>query len=164
MKNIFKVEGKFSIFALIVNIIIPFGGSTLISFFSRSGEGYDEAIKPVFAPPGFVFGIVWPILYIFMGIAAYRVYMKFKNGIETKALLFYGIQLILNFIWPIIYFKFNLYGLAFIEIIILLIFMIITAVEFFKVDRIAGVLFIPYILWVVFAAALNFSMWYLNEA
>ena len=99
-----------------------------------------------------------------MGIAAYRVYMVIKETNTSKIpLVFYGIQLILNFLWPFLFFNFRLYGLAFVELVVLFIFIILTTIAFFKRDKVAGMLMIPYAAWVAFAGVLNFFVWMLNE-
>ena len=163
--NIFKVDGKFNLGDLIISLLITLGGGFIIGqFTSNSKVLYENLKKPIFAPPAIVFPIVWTILFILMALAAYRVYQKSKNGVEThSALTFYGIQLIFNFLWSIIFFKFNLYGLAFIELVVLLILIIVTTIKFYKVDKVAGMLMLPYILWVTFAGVLNFFVWMLNE-
>lgn len=163
--NIFKVNGKFNLGDLIISLLITLGGSFVVGkFISGSTEMYEGLNRPWFSPPSWVFSVVWTILYILMGIAAYRIYLRYKEGEKTKgALIFYGIQLLLNFAWSIIFFVFRLYGLAFIELIILLIFIIITTIKFFKFDKVAGWLMVPYIIWVSFAGVLNFFIWMLNE-
>lgn len=163
--NIFKVDGKFNLGDLIISLLITLGGGFIIGqVTSNSKVIYENLKKPIFSPPPIVFPIVWTILFILMALAAYRVYEKSKNGVEThSALTFYGIQLIFNFLWSIIFFKFNLYGLAFIELIVLLILIIVTTIKFYKVDKIAGILMLPYAAWVTFAGVLNFFIWMLNE-
>ena len=163
--RIFKVNNKFNLVALIKNILLPLGGGLLIGFLTRNSMVvYNSLKKPIFTPPSFVFPIVWTILYILMGIAAYRVYMNNKAGKDDKgAYFYYLIQLSINFLWSIIFFNLRLYGISFIIIIILLVLIILTIIKFFKVDKIAGVLMIPYILWVSFAAVLTFFIWMLNE-
>lgn len=99
-----------------------------------------------------------------MGLAAYRIYMNNKQGKNDYNGYFnYLVQLLINFLWSIIFFNFRLYGISFILIIILLIFIIITVIKFFKTDKIAGILMIPYILWTVFATYLTFYIWMFNE-
>ncbi|ELC8458146.1 tryptophan-rich sensory protein [Clostridium perfringens] len=163
--NIFKVNGKFNLGDLIISLLITLGGVYVIGKFTQeSVQVYGTLNKPWFSPPAIVFPIVWTILYILMAIAAYRIFLRHKQGEKTKsALWFYIIQLVLNFAWSIIFFHFKLYGLAFIELIILLIFIVITTIKFFKFDKIAGILMIPYIIWVSFAGVLNFFVWMLNE-
>lgn len=125
---------------------------------------YEGFKKPIFSPPAFVFPIVWTILYSLMAIAAYRVWLKGKEGENIKgALALYGIQLFLNFLWPIIFFNFRLYGLAFLELLLLLVFVMLTTFRFFKIDKLAGILMLPYIIWLCIAGVLNFAIWYLNS-
>lgn len=160
-----KVKGKFDFGDLIISLLITLGGGLVVSWFtSNSQDLYGELVKPCFFPPPVVFQIVWPILYILMAVAAYIILQREKNGQDIKgALKFYGIQLFLNFLWSFIFFKFQLYGLAFIELIILWIFILITFIKFIKVDKVAGILLVPYLLWVTYAGVLNFFIWMLNE-
>lgn len=164
-KNIFKVNGKFNLGTLIISILIAQGiGIVSAAFTMGAGNLYTQLERPIFSPPPIVFSIVWPILYLLMGIAAYRIYMRRKEGEDVKkALTLYAVQLILNFMWSIIFFRFKLYGLAFIELIILFLFIVFTTIEFFKKDKISGFLMLPYVIWVGFAAILNFYIWKFNE-
>ncbi|MGG7178564.1 TspO/MBR family protein [Clostridium paraputrificum] len=163
--NIFKVNGKVKILTLIGLTLLPLLGGLAIGYLTRNAAAvYMQLEKPIFAPPSWVYIIVWPIIYILMGLASYRIYMIRDQGKDVgTALFFYLIQLLLNFLWPIIFFSFRLYGLAFIELIILFIFIIITFVKFIKLDKIAGFLLIPYIIWTIFAGVLNFFLWMKNE-
>ncbi|QAA33925.1 TspO/MBR family protein [Clostridium manihotivorum] len=163
--NIFKVNGKFNIGDLIISILIALGGGMVIGIITASSDKqYLNLSKPILSPPSWIFPIVWIILYLLMAIAAYRVYQLEKQGINiNNALLFYSIQLVLNFLWPLIFFKLRLYGLAFIELVVLFIFIIITFIKFLKVDRVSGILIAPYILWVTYAGVLNFFIWMMNE-
>ncbi|SFU54191.1 TspO and MBR related proteins [Clostridium sp. DSM 8431] len=165
MYNILKVNGKIKIIPLIISILIPLLGSGLVYLVTRNSMSLYLAVnKPVFSPPAYVFVIVWPILYILMGIAAYRIYMCKEEGKNIgNAFFYYALQLLLNFLWSFIFFSFRLYGLALIELIILFIFIIVTFIKFSKIDRQAAYLLIPYILWCSFAIVLNFSIWDLNE-
>ena len=165
MKNIFKVNGKFYLFPFLISILIPLGGSTLIAYLTRNSMNvYSEVIVPFFAPPSWVFIVVWPILDFFMGVGSYRIYCLNVQGVHTaSALFFYYVQLLLNFLWSFIFFSFKLYGLAFIELIILFIFAIITFIKFYKIDKLSGILLLPYIFWLVFASTLNFYIWKYNE-
>lgn len=165
MKNKNKEKKKVDIGALIISLLISVGGGFIAGIFNKNSMMmYANLQKPAFSPPGILFPIVWTILYILMGIAAYRVYMVIKETNTSKLpLVLYGVQLLLNFLWPFLFFKFRLYGLAFIELVILFIFIILTTVAFFKRDKVAGILMIPYALWVAFAGVLNFFVWMLNE-
>lgn len=157
---------KIRFIPLVLSIGIPllFGGIT--SLFMPNMKGvYSELVKPIFAPPSFVFPIVWTILYIMIGIAAYKVYILKYEGIDVSSALFvYSIQLLLNFLWPFIFFGFRLYGIAFIELIILVLFVILTIKRFYdKAGKEAALLMIPYLIWLVYAGVLNFYVWMLNE-
>ncbi|WP_315115005.1 TspO/MBR family protein [uncultured Clostridium sp.] len=165
MANIFKVEGKKNIVLLISAIILTEGVGFLSGFLGMyNKETYDKLIKPSFSPPGCVFPIIWAILYFLMALAFYRILLRGKEGKNIKkAVTYYIIQLALNFLWTIIFFRFNLYGLAFIELLILLAFILLTTFEFYKYDKVSAFLMIPYILWGSFAGILNFSIWALNE-
>ncbi len=121
--------------------------------------------KPSFNPPSWVFAPVWSLLYMMMGIAAGLVWNRidYEKGAVKKALVFFVIQLALNALWSILFFGIRNPFLAFIEIILLWLMIYETYVQFGKIDKIAGYLFIPYILWVSFAAVLNGSIWWLNR-
>lgn len=156
---------KVNIGDLIISFLINLGIPTAIGWLIFSGDTQYEVLKKPFSiPPTWSFKVVWFILYTLMAIASYRIYeYTKKDEKEDKGLLFYSIQLIINFIWPFVFFKLQLYGISFILILILIILSIITEIKFFKVDRIAGLLFIPYILWLQYAAVLCFYIWKLNE-
>lgn len=164
--NIFKVNGRMNFKALFLSIILAEGVGFLSGFLGMSDRNLYLSLKrPVFSPPGWVFPVVWGILYLLMAIAAYRVWLKGQMGeFINRALFYYFIQLILNFLWTFIFFKFQLFGLAFIELLLLLVFILLTTFEFFRIDKLAGFLMIPYILWVSFAGVLNYVIWILNEA
>lgn len=121
--------------------------------------------KPPFNPPAWLFAPVWSMLYIMMGIAAGLVWGRIdtKRDEVRKALVFFAIQLALNALWSILFFGLRNPLLALIEIIILWLMIYETYVRFGKIDKIAGYLFIPYIMWVTFAAVLNASIWWLNK-
>ncbi len=121
--------------------------------------------KPFFNPPAYLFAPVWSMLYIFMGVAAGLVWdrIKFDPKEVKTALIFFVIQLILNALWSILFFGLKNPLLALIEIVILLLMIYETYFKFKKIDKIAGYLFIPYILWVSFATILNASIWWLNR-
>ncbi|MEW9094050.1 MAG: TspO/MBR family protein [Clostridiaceae bacterium] len=165
MANIFKVKDKKNIGLLILTILLTEGVGFLSGFLGMyNKETYEKLIRPSFSPPGWVFPIIWIVLYFLMAVAFFRILLRGKEGKNIKkAVTYYIIQLALNFLWTIIFFRFNLYGLAFIELLILLAFILLTTFEFYKHDKVAAFLMIPYILWVSFAGVLNFSIWALNE-
>lgn len=147
------------IFSLAVPLLVG-GISGLMT--RNSVEVFESLIKPPFAPPAWIFGPVWTVLYLLMGISLYRV-LKEKDSDIQKALILFGVQLFLNFIWSPIFFILNLRLLAFIIILILTLFVVLTAKNFYKIDKLSGLLFIPYIIWLVFASILNLSIYLLNR-
>ena len=126
---------------------------------------YPTLNKPVFNPPNWLFAPVWTALYIFMGIAAGLVWDKIDTQKETvkKGLTFFAIQLGLNALWSYLFFGLQNPLLALIEIVLLWLMIYETFIQFNKVNKIAGYLFIPYILWVSFALILNAAIWWLNR-
>lgn len=163
MKKIFYVNGKINIKALIIFILIPLIAGMISGYISMSGNEV-EYIRPSFTPPDYLFPIVWTILYILMGIASYRIWMKRESiNYDQMALILYFIQLIFNFFWSIIFFKYGMLKFAFIWLLILLVLVILTTSKFFKIDKLAGWLMVPYIIWLSFAGILNYNIVKLNE-
>lgn len=126
---------------------------------------YATLKKPFFNPPNWVFAPVWTILYIMMGIAAGRVWNKVDSDQQNvkKGMYFFIIQLALNALWSYLFFGMHNLFLSIIEIILLWLMIYETYIKFGKIDKIAGYLFIPYLLWVSFEAVLNISIWWLNR-
>lgn len=136
--------------------------STLLS--GNTGATFQSLNLPSFAPPGWIFAPVWTILYALMGIAAWLIWSKGTDRKDVKrALILYALQLFFNFIWSPIFFGLEMRGLAFGVILILLVLILLTTQEFYRIDKRAGYLMIPYILWVSFATILNYSVWQLNK-
>ena len=121
---------------------------------------FETIQKSVLSPPGWLFPIVWTVLYILMGIASYLVLTTESS--QHVTLFIYKIQLFFNFIWPIIFFNLRLYLLAFIWLIILWLLILITAILFYKTNKLAGYLMLPYLIWVTFAGYLNLSIYLLK--
>ena len=145
---------------LLISILIPIMVGGLAGFLTRGSMGNYQIIeRPPLSPPGIVFPFIWGILYILMGIASYLVYQKDSNlPQKTRALKLYSIQLVLNFFWPILFFNLQNYELSFILLLILLIFVLITTIDFYSISRNAGLLLIPYLIWLLFAAYLNLGV------
>jgi tryptophan-rich sensory protein len=119
--------------------------------------------KPALNPPSWIFGPVWTMLYLLMAIAAFLIWKKGLQNKEVKvALILFIFQLVLNFFWSIIFFYLHNPAWAFVEIVVLWLTIIATIFVFFKVNRLAAYLLLPYILWVSFAAYLNYGIWMLN--
>ncbi len=126
---------------------------------------YPTLVKPSFNPPNWVFAPVWTILYIMMGVAGGMVWNRLEQDPENvkKAFTFFIIQLALNAVWSVIFFYFHNPFLALIEVILFWLLIFETHIQFKKIDKTAGLLFIPYLAWVSFATVLNASIWWLNR-
>ena len=118
--------------------------------------------KPFFNPPNYLFGPVWTMLYILMGISFYRILQSQDSDIKTKAVMIFCVQMFLFFCWSFLFFKFQLLGISFVEIILMWISIATMIYTFSKIDKTAAYLQIPYLLWVSFASVLNGAIWYLN--
>ena len=128
------------------------------------GTWYQTLQKPSFNPPSWIFGPVWTALYIFMAIAGWRVWRLGPSIAGRRALVLFAVQLLLNVGWSLLFFGAQRIDLALAEIVVLLATIVGTAVLFGRLDRWAGALFVPYVLWVGFATLLNASIWWLNRA
>lgn len=126
-------------------------------------EWYDTLTKPSFNPPSSVFGPVWNILYLLMGIAVYRIWRMIKTHPETIFLvILFCIHLIINLGWSIAFFGWRNPGLGFLVILVLVGFIITLIYKFWRYDHLASYLLLPYLAWVIFATALNYAIWQLN--
>ena len=148
--------------ALIISILIPIAIGALSALFSNNMSSYATLVKPPLSPPSFIFPIVWTILFILMGISSYTVY-KSEDSNRNKALFIYGLQLIFNFFWSIIFFGFSQFLFALIWLIILIVIIIFMIVNFYKISPLSTYLQIPYLLWCLFATYLNFMIFVLNK-
>ena len=144
---------------LLVSIIIPIVIGFLGSLIGNVQNGFDGIYRPSFTPPMIVFPIVWTVLYILMGISSYLVY---ENGDNEGALLIYGIQLIINSLWTFFFFNLKWFLFSFILVLVILGLVIVMTIKFYKVNKIAGYLQIPYIIWLLFAAILSLNVYFLN--
>ncbi|MDP1801760.1 MAG: TspO/MBR family protein [Bacteroidota bacterium] len=123
---------------------------------------YTTLNKPVFNPPNYLFGPVWTLLYILMGISFYLILQCYNPILRKRAVVIFCIQLFLNFCWSFLFFKFQLLGISFIEIIFIWFSIILMILTFYKINKTAAYIQIPYLLWVSFASVLNGSIWVLN--
>lgn len=144
----------------VISILIALFVGALSAFFTKDNmEIYSQINQPPLAPPSFIFPIVWTVLFTLMGISSAIVYLK---NTSSNALTVYAIQLVVNFLWSIIFFNFRAYLFAFIWILLLWILIVIMLYKFYKVNKLAAYLQIPYLLWVTFATYLNFMIFILN--
>ena len=146
---------------LITCLAIPLAVGSLSALLTQNSmETFNSITKPGLAPPGWLFPVVWTILYILMGIASYLVLTSGKPN--NKALTTYGIQLVFNFFWSIIFFNLELYLFAFIWLVLLWLLILKTILLFYQISKPAGYLMVPYLLWVTFAGYLNLAIYLLN--
>ena len=173
-----------SLLALVLSILIAQSAGLIGSFATRPhiDTWYRGLVKPWFTPPDWLFPVVWPVLYLLMGTAAWLIYSSSESGgrpnkadstsqgavllfchpSRQEALVVYGAQLLLNMTWPFLFFHWQMPGLALVEILVLLGFILITTRLFYRIRPLAGYLMVPYILWVGYATLLNGALWYLN--
>ena len=128
----------------------------------RASSFYNLLVQPDWAPPASVFGPVWTVLYALMGIAAWLVWRVGGFQGNRPALTWFLAQLVVNALWSWLFFAWHLGAIAFANILLLALLVVGTLVSFWRVQRLAGALLVPYLLWVSFAAALNYSVWQLN--
>jgi len=158
-----KIKNKFQKF--LASILICLAAGFLGSLFTTTGVGswYATLEKPTFNPPNWLFGPVWTMLYILMGISLYLIWQK---GLKKKELRFaFGIfilQLLFNLWWSVIFFGLNNPGLAFVDIVVLWFMIVFVIYLFYEIRKISAWLLVPYLAWVSFALVLNYCIWVLN--
>lgn len=154
---------KINLKNLLLCLGIPLGAGGLSALLSGGMDSYKTLQQPPLSPPGWVFPVVWTILYVLMGYASYRV---LTSGADKKqiqsALTFYGVQLALNFLWSPVFFGLQWRLFAFIILVAMWVFIYLTMRRFDKIDTPAADFLMPYILWVTFAAYLNLGVYFLN--
>lgn len=129
-----------------------------------NSDWYRELRKPPFKPPGVAFGVVWPILYTLMGVSLRKLLDRRRNGAgSSRATQLFAFQLMLNGLWTLVFFRWKSPGWAFVEIVVLLAAIGLTIRAAWRVSPVAGMLMIPYLVWVGFAMLLNGSIWWLNR-
>ena len=144
---------------LLICILIPLAVGTVAGLLTKGGmEQFQELNKPMLAPPGWLFPIVWTILYILMGASSYLILDQ-----KGKALTVYGYQLLVNFLWPVFFFNFGWFGFSYLWLILLWILVAKMIWEFNKISLTAALMNIPYLLWLSFAGYLNLTIWLLNR-
>ncbi len=155
-----------AVIKLVVSIVICQLAGLIGSLFTTPSipTWYATLQKPSFTPPNWLFAPVWTTLFVLMGISAFLVWRKGLNDKQVRiSLSIFGAQLILNILWSIMFFGLKSPLVGFIEISILWLAILFTILKFFKISKTAGILLIPYILWVSFAAILNISIMILNS-
>lgn len=150
--------------SLLICLTIPLviGGVSGILTAENITTWYVTLNKPSFNPPNYLFGPVWTLLYLLMGVSLYFVWQAPQSVAKRNALIVFAIQLALNFVWSFLFFEFKQLGVALAEILVLWGFIVATILLFKPINKTAAYLQIPYLLWVSFATLLNFSIWQLN--
>lgn len=148
---------------LSVSILLPLIIGGISGYYTASNiqSWYVTLIKPSFNPPNYLFGPVWTSLYIIMGISFYMIWSSTKSN-KNKLIGIYLFQLVLNFLWSFIFFKYHAIGIAAIEIVFLWLSILTMIMMFYKNNKWAAFINIPYLLWVSFASVLNISIYLLN--
>lgn len=147
------------VFLLLCLVVLGVGGAITAT---SVDTWYPALNKPWFNPPAWVFAPVWTLLYLMMAVAGWRVWRTPVSPARRNALLLYAVQLTLNVSWSLLFFGFQQIGMALVEIVTLLAAIAANTLVFWRLDRPAGALFVPYVVWVGYAALLNFSLWILN--
>lgn len=143
------------------SILIPVVLGGFVGILTSSNMNYSNLIKPVFSPPAILFPIVWTIIYILMGVS-YGI-LKSNLQLTEKGKNIYYLQLFVNYLWPIFFFVFDLKLFSFFWILLLIVLVVFMIKEFYYKNKLTGLLQIPYLLWLVFASVLNFSIYWLNR-
>ena len=147
--------------SLIINVLIPNVIGFLSSIIGKVSDNFNTFNKPSWTPPGIVFPIVWTILYILMGISSYIVYES-DTTYKKDALKVYAANILINGLWSILFFRLKLFFVSFITVIILIVLTIIMIIKYYKINKAAGLLQIPYLIWLCVALALSYSVYTLN--
>lgn len=156
--------GAINLKKLVTSLIPPFAAGFLGWLFTRNSmEVYGTLNTPPLSPPDVVFPIVWSILYLLMGVSLYLVRSTGgESEVKKKGYIVYAIQLVFNFLWTVLFFRFGLYGFSAIWLGALIVLILLNIFYFGKVNRNAGLLLVPYLLWCLFALYLNIGIFILN--
>lgn len=150
---------------LFICIAIPVIVGIVSALLTRNSmELFQSIDKPPLAPPGWLFPVVWTILYILMGISSYLILESGESQEEIrKALTIYGYQLVVNFLWPTFFFNFGWYFFSFLWLVLLWVLVLIMILRFKNISKLAAYMNIPYLVWLTFAGYLNLGIWILNR-
>lgn len=150
---------------LFICIAIPVIVGMVSALLTRNSmELFQSIDKPPLAPPGWLFPVVWTILYVLMGISSYLILQSGEEREEIrKALTIYGYQLVVNFLWPTFFFNFGWYFFSFLWLVLLWVLVLIMILRFKDINKLAAYMNIPYLVWLTFAGYLNLEIWILNR-
>lgn len=149
----------------IIGLALPLAVGGLAGWLTMGSMAtYGALVQPPLAPPPWVFPVAWTVLYLLMGIASVLVWKAdVPQEDKKRALIWYGVQLAVNFVWPLLFFNAGLYGIALMWLLLLLALVIATMIVFRPISTTAARLLIPYVLWLLFATYLNADIWILNR-
>lgn len=149
---------------LLLCLAIPLAVGGIAALLTGGGmDTFETLSKPPLSPPGWLFPVAWTALYLLMGLASYLALNAGKPKLLTdRAIWLYAVQLAFNFVWPVLFFGGKLYLLAFIWLAVLWLLILLNILQFYRLDRRAGLLLLPYLLWVSFAGYLNLGIYLLN--
>jgi translocator protein len=143
--------------------VVAIGGTSGLLGARTIDTWYASIKKPDWNPPNELFGPVWTLLYVLMGIGLFLIVKSSNSLYRQNALIIFGVQLTLNFFWTLIFFRWQMMGFALLNILVLLLMIALMIIAFRKVDKTAAVLQVPYAIWVSFATILNATLWYMNR-
>lgn len=149
---------------LLISLVIPLAVGGLSAALSlNASDAYSRLLQPPFSPPGWVFSLVWTALYILMGWGSYRIWVAdAPEKTKRSGLILYGLQLVFNFFWSLLFFRWELRLTAFFWLLALWVLVYATICLFYRVEDLAGDLLLPYLLWTTYAAYLNMGVYLLN--
>ena len=153
---------KFNFKRFLIILLVTFIIGSFFSFFTMNNMVLFKELKKPINVPSILFPIIWSILYTLMSISC-NIILSSNSIFKNKALLLYCIQLIINSLWSLIFFGFGAYFFSFIWILLLIIFVILMIIQFYKINKVSAYIQIPYLLWLFFATYLNLSIYYLNR-
>lgn len=158
-------SSSFRLWPLIGFLVVTFGAAAVGSMATAENvkTWYPGLVKPSWTPPGWLFAPVWTALYVGMAVAGWRAWRRLTGAAAFGVLRLYGTQLMLNAMWSVLFFGMRRPDLALVNIVGLWLLLVLALVIFWRVDRIAGILWAPYVAWVSFATALNAAIWSLNR-
>ncbi len=157
------IKKRQKIVLFIISLVLPqlAGFVGAMATFRAVDTWYQEIAKPALTPPSWVFGPVWTLLYLLMGVALYLVLLRPEP--KKRAVTLFSFQLVFNALWSVLFFGVGRFDLAFVELCLLWGFILLTYIHFRRLDRRAGRLLVPYLVWVSFAGYLNLTFWLINR-
>ncbi|MCB1884186.1 MAG: tryptophan-rich sensory protein [Geminicoccaceae bacterium] len=164
MTTVAKPSTGQDLLALVVSLVLVLVVGTIAAGANAGNVAgwYHALAKPAWTPPDSWFPVVWTVLYVLMGVAAWLVWRDFEVPGRAGALALYLVQLALNALWSFVFFDWHLIGWGLFEIAVLWLFVLATTFAFWQINRLAGVLLLPYLVWTTYAAALNLAIWLQN--